>query len=473
MSILQNIQALTKALEAGQITGAPGTLVQGSALQIHEMDGVMHNVTFGDEHIKLQKIFPVKKQKNTLVRFKRQLSYGEFGSSAQLEGAVGQEEVGDYVEAVVPMAYYSHIRRTTLAANLVESFDGIKAEDREAANAAMKIAADIEFDCFQGKAHFSNAGVFDGNPLAIGVTPNLTGLDVQIRQSDIQSNTQDQMFAEFGSSESVVLSAGGGTLSQILVEDLALRSRLNFGKAERLMLDPVALSAYNKLVLQSSANVNQFATMGQALTSSGADLRSQLVSEGSVKMETSHFLRGKYRPARVRAGAPAAPVLTGVGTPTIPSGLIPSGSYIYKVTAVNDKGEGVAAVMPAVSLNGTQGRTFTIAAQGTVGTRYFNVYRSDAGGTADSAKFIGRIAYNGQATVTFSDLGNKVPAFTNGYLIESSEEIASLRELAPYSRAKMAIQDLSSAEAHFRFVCLAVYQPRKLVICDNLRGTFK
>src|SRR6516165_9494576 len=111
MKLLESINSLVKALEAGQITGAPGTLVQGGALQIQEIEGVMRNVTFGSEHIKLQKAFSTKKAKNTLVRFKRQLSYGEFGGSAQFEGMVGQEETGDYIEAVVPMAFYSHVRR--------------------------------------------------------------------------------------------------------------------------------------------------------------------------------------------------------------------------------------------------------------------------------------------------------------------------------------------------------------------------
>jgi len=100
------------------------------------------------------------------------------------------------------MAFYSHIRRVTVVANMVETLDGIKAEDREAQNAALKLAADIEFDSFKGKADFSNAGVFDGNPLAMGELPNMLGLDAQARQSDILASTQDLMFAQYGSAQS-------------------------------------------------------------------------------------------------------------------------------------------------------------------------------------------------------------------------------------------------------------------------------
>src|SRR5216684_5035539 len=72
--------------------------------------------------------------------------------------------LSDIVRVVVPMCYYSHIRRVTLVANLVQTVDGKKAEARAAEDAAMKLAGDIEFDLFRGKADFSNAGVFDGNP---------------------------------------------------------------------------------------------------------------------------------------------------------------------------------------------------------------------------------------------------------------------------------------------------------------------
>jgi hypothetical protein len=72
----------------------------------------------------------------------------------------------------------------TLVANLVATVDGKKAEERAASDAAKKLAGDIEFDVIRGKADFSNAGVYDGNPMLIPVgLPNMLGLDTQIRQS--------------------------------------------------------------------------------------------------------------------------------------------------------------------------------------------------------------------------------------------------------------------------------------------------
>jgi len=106
MDLITSLEQLVKTLEAGNYNAAPSTLVQGSALQIEDLSPVMHNVTFDDSHIKLQKMFTVKKAKTLLVQFNRQLSYGHFGGSAQLEGAVGDVDVGDYIRAVVPMCFY-------------------------------------------------------------------------------------------------------------------------------------------------------------------------------------------------------------------------------------------------------------------------------------------------------------------------------------------------------------------------------
>src|SRR6266404_2007833 len=211
--LYQKLESLAKAVEAGGYNAAPGTLMQGSALQVEDCSPVMHNVTYGDKQIKLQKEISVKAAKSTFVQFNRRLSYGVFGGSAQLEGAIGQEQTSDYVRVGVAMNYYSEIRRTTLVANMVQTQTGESPEDLEAEGAALRIAGDIEFDLFRGKDDFSNAGVFDGNPTVIPPLPNILGLQVQIRQSDVQSNTQDLMFNSYGSGLSNVI-PGGGTLTQ-------------------------------------------------------------------------------------------------------------------------------------------------------------------------------------------------------------------------------------------------------------------
>lgn len=458
--MIEQLQSLMKALEAGSYNAAPGQLAQGAALMVEDLSPVMQNVTFDDSHIKLQKMLPSKDVKSQLHQFNRQLDYGIFGGSAQFEGGIGEEDTSNYVRAVVPMSYYSTTRRVSVASNMIGAFDGQKAEDRAAHDAAIKLSGDIEFDLFRGQSDFSNAGAFDGNPLAIAKVPNMIGLDNQIRQSDAQSNTQDLMFAEYGSDQTVVLSAAG-TLSQSVIEDSSVRSAMNMGAADRLILDPISLSAYNKIAHAKE----RIMLAGSAQEATGAHLRTQWTSSAVVSLEASRFLSGKTRPARSRAGSPAAPTIA-LADAGAAGSLLSAATYYYYATAVSVRGESTpsAATAQAVASAGNK-VTVTIAAVS--GAQYYNVYRSAAGGTAASAKFIGRIA-QGSGNPVFTDLGNRSEGSVTGFLLQSNT--MSIAQLAPYSKLKLAVSDLSLPEAHFRFLCLAVYQPRKNVLIENITG---
>jgi len=457
-------QALLKALEAGNYNQAPSTLVQGGSLQIEDLSPVMHNVTFDDSHIKLQKMVKVDSCKSTLAQFNRQLSYGVFGGSAQLEGAVGQEETSDFVRIVVPMAYYSHIRRVSIVANMVDTADGVKAEERAASDAAKKLAADIEFDLFRGKADFSNGGLFDGNQLAIPGLPSMLGLDAQIRQSDSERNATDLMFGEYGSDDTVVIS-GGGTLSQDMIEDASVRSAMNLGSADKLLVDPKVLSAYNKI----SFGKERIVLAGSAQDATGAELRKQWVSNGVVGLEASRFLSGKTRPSAARSNGPSAPTIAST-TPSGASTSLALGTYVWYVTSVNELGESPKSAAASQACSAGDQVTVAITPPGTGTVRFFNVYRSAAGGSAASARFIGRVSYTGASPTNFVDLNNKRPGFVTGFLVQG--DTMAMKELSPYSRLKLAVSDLSIPEAHFRFCTLAVHEPRKNVLIDNLVGSF-
>ena len=462
--VLSEIQNLVKAMEAGNYNAAPSTLTQGAALQTEDLSNVMKVTTFDESHIKLQKMLKVESCKSTLAQFDRQLSYGIFGGSAQIEGAIGQEETSDFVRVVVPMAFYSHTRRVTIVANMVATVDGTKAEERAASDAAKKIAGDIEFDCFRGLADFSNAGVFDGNPLAVAALPNMHGLDLQVRQSDNQRAARDLMFAEYGSDDSVVISAGG-PLTQDVVEDASVRSALNFGNADKLEVDPKVLSAYNKIVFGKERIV----LAGSPQGSTGGDLRKQWVSGGTVEIEGSMFLRGKSKPAPARTNGPTTPTM---GAPTSATDANAVTAFLtgdvlrYKITACTEIGESIASALQSVTI-AADGDKVTLTCTPVSTTRYYNVYRTLESGAAGTEKFIGRVVANGASAVTFTDLGNKIPGFVTGFLVQG--DTMALKELAPYSRLKLAVTDLTQPEAHFRFCTLAVMEPRKNVLVDNLQ----
>jgi hypothetical protein len=466
MDLMDRITELAKALEGGGYGAAPSTLIQGAALQIEDLSTTMHNVCFEDKHLVLAKKLKVESCKSTLAQFDRQLSYGTFGGSAQVEGGIGQEETGDIVRVTVPMAFYSHTRRVTIVANMVATVDGQKAEEREAANAAKKIAGDIEFECFRGAADFSSSGLFDGNPSAVANLPGMHGIDLQIRQSDSQRNARDLMFAEYGSDESVVISVGG-TLTQDKIEDAWTRSNMNFGTAEDLTLDPITLSNYNKLAYAKERIV----LAGSPQDATGASLAKQWTSGGTVKLAASRFLSAKTKPAQARANGPLPPVSVAPASATDAAAVTLfqiNQVYTYAATSCNEVGESVKTAAVAVTIAATGDKVnvvITHPASGVV--RYFNVYRTLPGGKAGTEKYIGRVVVAaGASTTTLVDLGNRLPGFVTGFLLQ--DDTMGMKELAPYSRLKLAVTQLDQPEAHFRFVTLAMFEPRKNVLMDNI-----
>jgi len=457
---ISKLEELKKALEAGGRNAAPGALNQGSALQSPDLSPVMNIACFSDEAIKLQKVFKVTPAKGTLVQFNRQLSYGSLGNSAVLEGGVGADNTSDYVQEVVPMAYYVHTRRATMQAQLIESFDGVKADDRMAADAALKLAADIEQAIFQGKSAYSNNGVFDGNPAWVSQSePGMHGLDIQIRSSDGNLNTQDLMLNEYGADSSVVINQNG-VLSQTTIEDVYSRAQMNNGNPKKIYIDPLTHGAYNKV----SHTKERIILAGSPQNATGASLNEQFVAGGALSIESSRFLSGKTNPKRPTYNTPDTPSIAAAQAANSTS-FLAGEVYQYAATAAGDLGESPWSTTSSVTIaaNGNQ-VAITITPAAGIAARYFNMYRSRAGET--KKEFIGRVVNNGAATTVFTDLNNRIPGFVTGFALDMDG--MELKELSSFKSKSLAETDLSSVTAYYRFVALQVALPRKNLLIDNL-----
>jgi hypothetical protein len=463
--MLEQLQSLMKALEAGSYNAAPSTLVQGAAYQIEDLAPVMVNVTAAEETIKLQKMLDVRNTKSNLYQYNRKLSVGRFGGSAAYEGMLGAKKTGQAARLVVPMAYYVDTREHSLVANAVDTFDKVTAEERQAQDAALNLAQDIEFDLFAGNSDFSNQGVFDGNPALVPALANMRGVDLQVRASDYERNGQDLMFASYGSSATVVFSAGGAALTQSLIEDISVRSALNMGRADKLMLDPSSLSAYNKI----SQAKERIVLAGSPQEATGSHLRTQWTSSGAISLEMSQYLRKQINPINQSiVGAPAQPTLATADGGAAGS-LLAAGTYTYAVAAVNTYGEGPLSAMSTATI-ATTGDKATLTIGAVAGALYYRVYRTavnTASTVAPGVLFIGNIAAQ-PAGATFTDLGNLSPGALTGFLIQ--KDTMHMGELSGFKKLQLGISQLSINSAFYRWTTLAVEGPRKNAIVENLQG---
>jgi hypothetical protein len=456
------LQQLNKALEAGNYNAAPSQLTQGSALQVEDLASALVNLCIDDSQFKLMSMIKVKPSKSTLTQFDRQLSYGSFGYGAQLEGGIGTERTSDYVRIVMPMCFYSQVRKVSLASTMVATVDGTASDDRAAKDATMSMAEEMEVDLFKGRAYFSNGGVFDANPNAMPTMANIFGIDVQIRQADSAINARDLNMDEFGGDESCIV-PGGGTLTQDLIEDATLRSVLHNGDATKGVCSPTVLKNYNLIAYGKERIV----LAGNPQGATGAELRKQWTANGQASLEASRFLEAK-RKEKIGFNPEVAPITALSGASSMIGTVITSFSqnevYKYFVVACNEKGEGSRSNIAQVTI-ANDGEGIQLSIPATTNARWFAVFRTVAGGTIP--QFIGNVAAAPSGVTTFTDLNNRQPGASDMYMI--SEDVWEIRELAPYSRLKLAVADLSLPEAHFRFLTLVGHKPRVNTILENLK----
>lgn len=468
MQALQTAK-LEKGLEAGYRVGSPGSWTQGAALQVEDLSPTMYTATYQQKNLYLMKELPERKAKSLTVEYDRQLSYGLLGSSATLEVSAGQDNTLDVVRDFMPVKFYTTNSRTSLALTKTESFDGMDNEARQADSCAKKISGDLEFDIFRGQADFSNGGVFDGNPNAIPNTmPNMKGLDVQIRQSDFNLQTQDLMMAEYGAGDSNVVFVGG-VLSQSFIEDLNKRSKNNYGEAVDLYIGIDEKVAFNK----ATQSKERIVLAGSPQRAQGASIDNNWVTEGNVAIHSSVFLRGKKGPP-LKTGqfAPANPTIAlaqAASTTTFKAAEV----YSYYVTAQNETGEslvGSAVSNITIAANGNLVNVTITPAAGNP-AKWFNVYRSvgTVGATSKAnIKFIGRVANSGAATTVFVDLNNKVPGSSTGFFLDKVG--IDRHSLASFESVTAATVDTSLRKIYYSMTCVAAKLPRTSVLADCLLG---
>jgi len=262
----------------------------------------------------------------------------------------------------------------------------------------------------------------------------------------------------------VVISVGS-TVTQEIIEDASTRSAMAFGDADTLYVDPKVLSNYNKI----SLGKERIILSGSATEATGSALRKQFTSQGSVEVKSSRFLSGKTKPTVVvRSATAVAPTIATANVATQGTSFVAAQVVRYFVSTGNELSESPRSATTAHTINATgDAVTVTITHPGSGTFRFFNVYRSLPGGVAGTEKFIGRVAASNAATTVFTDLNNKLPGFVTGFLLQ--KDTMGYKEMSPYSRLKLAQTELTMPEAHFRFTCVAMYDPRKNVLLDSLK----
>lgn len=464
----EDVDALNKALSAGYgYSGAPTSFAGGTPLMVESLEASLKSTTWQMKNLVLWPSMPVDKAFNTIEQYSRITSYGGNGSPYFNEGGSPREEDSQYNRETQRIVYFGTRRRVTHAMMLVRVAFG-DAVAREINNGNMWLLQNIERELYLGNGMFSNSGDFDGSASAVhGDTLAINGLDHQIRDGDTDAKTQAVAFDGFGGADSVIRDLAGTLLSEDEMEEGAVSILNNFGVPTELHTDPKSLSDFSRQFFPKE----RIPVMGVADGRAGFVLREFVSSAGVFTLKPNVFLRPKQEPRAADnpgvPGQPSAPT-TANGGSDVGSSFEVDEVYIYKVAALNEQGEGTVSAASSAETITTASEQVDVTITNVTGAKYYAVYRTNNGGAATTAQFIGYVKAAAGSTTTFVDKNKKLPGLAESFLLYLDPEALSFKQLAPLSKINLATVAASFEWLQVLYGTLIVYTPRKHFIFENV-----
>ena len=457
----EEIESLNKAITAGYGgAGKPTDLTYGGVLQAESLESTLKSITFDMKNLKFWPSISVDKAYNLFEQYNRLIGYGSDSSPYIGEGGAPREEDSTYIRDGQRIVFFGTRRKVSHQMTLVRTTVGdIVAQ--QAKEGTMHLLKNVEREMYWAHAHFSNAatGVQDGAISDLPVNSiAMNGLLQQLLKGDADSQQKSQEFEGYGEVRSISQDLAGAVLSQDDLEDLAVIALENFGAPSELHIEPLALSSFVKQFYPQFRS-----NPGMSAQTVGYDVNKMVTSAGSLEFKPNLFLRPRGRARAIGVdGAPVASVITNVGAGNPAGSLTAGDSYDYKVTGVNDHGEGSVSNVVASVVQAAGSAQLTIGA--VAGVKYYKVYRKVTGGAAGSEQFIGNYKSSGLIT----DSGAKGAGLGEAFLLDMSSEVMRFKQLSPLSKINFAIVSTALEFAVVLYGALFVYAPRFNCLFRNL-----
>ncbi|MHA1482639.1 MAG: SU10 major capsid protein [Candidatus Heimdallarchaeaceae archaeon] len=468
----EQLGELTKALEAGQITGRDTeglTNASGASLKVESLDKTLKLITFRESEIALWKKVPKLPAFNTVEEFNQLTDYGADRGGFIVEGELPQEEDSTYVRRSQLVKFLGVTKAVTHPMTLVNNMVG-DVIAKEAKNGALWILRKLDRSIATANSRL--------------IPEEFNGLYAQHEENDAFL-TKDAYF-----DSEVVVDLRGAALTEANIEDAAEGIIENFGLGNELYAPPKVLSDFVK-----NFYGNKFITPNTSQTAAG--IMGQRVNEfdsqfGRIGLNWDIFLNKKARKTTstgaTSPNAPATPIPDG-GTPVAAVATDTSsdwtaadaGDYLYGVTAINRFGESAMAELSAVLT--------TIPAGGAIDLKWasgvtppavsaYRVYRSraDAVSGATTEFFplfdisVAELAagYDGAAALSVRDRDRIMPDTNQAFLIQNDEDVWAFRQLAPLMKMDLAIISTAYRFMVLLYGTLLLFAPKKVVRFINI-----
>lgn len=442
-----DLEALNKAMSAGDGQAVPGSAVAGALAPImpESLEATLQSLTYTNAKfpfwMKLQK----SRAFNTAEEFNQLLAVGSGESAFIGEGDLPEEEDSTYKRNVTMIKFMGVTRRVTHVGSLVKTVgvaDAVAAATRDGTTWLMRhleqqlfegdsSLVPIQFDGLRKQLVDGGAPTFDlrGAPLTIKI---VNGIVSAVAQAP-----------NYGEIDHLFMSVG---VKSDLVNDNYQYTRGKFGETTALGL-----------------KVDEIQT--QTL-------------DTPVKLQGDVFLRETNVPIAAGVGNAAKRPLTPAAGGALAHGAhadsvfaaADAGAYWYKVVAVNRYGRSTPLTFGASVAVVAGDRVSIPVVDGGQGTTCYIVYRSskDAADASD-CKEIFRFARTGAAQ-TLYDYNSYLPGTSVVYGMELQADGGSMvfKQLAPFTKLPLATVDTSIRWMMLLYGALQVRKPRHNCLLINV-----
>ena len=464
VSTQENVDALNKALQAGQITGrdtADSFDASGSPLKVESLEKTLKHLTFRESDITFWKDIPKKPAYNTVVEFNQQVSYGQDRGGFYNEGELPDEEDSVYVRRAQFTKYLGVTKSVTHQMTLVNTMVGNQIQ-KAIKDGTLWILRKLDQSLFFGNEKLVNL--------------EFNGFLAQQEQSDSWQDRNAYLNSEH------VIDMRGKSLSEDAIESGANSIVESYGLATQLYTAPSVLSGFvkqfygNKFIMPNTQAL-QNGIMGQRVQ----QFESQF---GPIGLNQDIFFKKKpAKTAQSEATSDKAPNVPAITVEAVGAGAANSkwdsdfaGNVTYAVSAFNRYGESklaVASAATAVVANGAADIKITDGG-GTHKASAYRIYRSETGKTGTyypifevSVDDVSR-GLDGAATGKVRDLNRFIPNCDQAMVLQFDNEVIEFAQLAPLMKMDLAL--LSPA---YRFMILLygtplLYAPKKMVRIINI-----
>lgn len=477
-------QDLLKAMSAGQITGreTSNLSLTQEPLKAESLERTLKLLSFRMKDIKLWNEMPKMTAYNTVEEFLQLDSYGADRGGFYNEGELSDVEDSSYIRRAELVKYIQVTGEVTMQAQMVRSF--VDAYQKEVENKAMWVLRKINSSITKADSSI--------------VPQEFNGIYKQHASIGSGDGFLYNSLSAYMNSN-VVIDLRGKSLTQEDLENGAITVDDNFGNVDTLFAPPVVMGDlakdyYQRQRIMMNAN-------SESAYSGAVGMVPKVVSTtvGDVRLMSDKFMKSNgagQSPFKTLSSNPSsqkAPNQVGTSSTALSGSDGESkfstaegnlGTVYYAVGSINRYGESALKLVDASAITLTDGQSVNItftAGGGSVPATGYQIYRSKVTNSidpeADNVEFfpLFRVSesdrsngYDGGAAGVVRDRNRYLPATEQAFLTEMTEEVLSVKQLAPLSKLDLAVLSMSRRFISFAFLTPNLYAPKKMVRFINV-----